>query len=67
MSENQNSINSNELEANMGEIPSGIHKDSSDNTRKATEQNDTNTTTTTNNQNIIVNGNNDMSKNSLHT
>lgn len=61
MSANQNSLNSNELEGNMGELPSGIHKDSADNARNTLGQSDSNLTTTTNNQNIIVNGNNDMS------
>ncbi|XP_063709693.1 serine-rich adhesin for platelets [Culicoides brevitarsis] len=58
MSENQNSINSNELEANMGEIPA-------DNTRKSAEQGDSNLTTTTNNQNILVNGNADPTTQTL--
>lgn len=70
MSENQNSLNSNELEGNMGELPTGIRKESADNTRNTTGEVEssnltTTTTTTTNNQNIFVNGNNDLSSKSF--
>uniref|UniRef100_A0A336LTF6 CSON004465 protein n=1 Tax=Culicoides sonorensis TaxID=179676 RepID=A0A336LTF6_CULSO len=63
MSENQNSLNSNELEDNVGQMPSSIRKESADITRGTVGQSESNSTTTTNNQNIIVNGNNDTTQN----
>lgn len=63
MSANQNSLNSNELEGNIGDLPTAIRKDSADNARNTVGQSDSNLTTTTNNQNIIVNGNNNLSSN----
>lgn len=57
MSQNQNSINSNELEENLGDIPSGISKQSGDNSKGNEIQSELN------NQNSVIangNGNNDQ-------
>lgn len=60
MSQNQNSINSNELEENLGDIPSEISKQSGDNSKGNEIQSELNRT---DNQNSVIangNGNNDQ-------